>query len=109
MIDKWRKLLEPIIAKSLTPMDWAQVKQQKSILFEGKTSVVVANDGAANGKKALQIWLAAGDMDEVSNLLLDAENYAKKHGFAAMTYCGRRGWIRSHGYKEVAVVSIKEF
>lgn len=90
-------------------MSWADALKQPTVLFEGVGSVVVANDGAYQGKKALQIWLAAGDMSEVSNLLLDAENYAKNNGFTALTYCGRRGWIRSHGFKEVAVVSVKEF
>jgi hypothetical protein len=107
--DKWRALLEPVIDKSLTRMTWEEAKSQKSVVFESQNSVLVANDGSFEGKKALQIWLAAGDIEEVSDLAEKAEKYAKDNGFAAMTYCGRRGWIRTHGYKEVAVVSVKEF
>jgi hypothetical protein len=106
--EKWRSLLEPIIQKSLTPMEWAEAKRQPSVVFETEHSVLVCNDGAFEGKKALQIWLAAGNMEEVGELLDRAEQYATNNGFAAMTYCGRRGWIRTHGYREVAVVSVKE-
>jgi hypothetical protein len=106
--DKWRTLLEPVIDKSLTRMTWAEAQRQPSVVFESEGSVLVANEGSFDGKKALQIWLAAGNIDEVSSLAEQAEEHAKKHGFAAMTYCGRRGWIKTHGYKEVAVVSVKE-
>lgn len=108
MIDKWRKLLEPVVKNSLTPMSWDEVKNQKYVLFEGKQSVIVANDGAFAGKKALQLWLAAGEMDEVSSLYLQAQDYAMQNGYEAITYCGRRGWIKSHGFKEIAVVAVKE-
>jgi hypothetical protein len=102
--DKWREKLEPVIQKSLYPISWDDAKKQNSLVFEGDNSVIVANDGG----ETLHIWLAVGDMNEVSNLAENVETFAKNNGYKRLMYCGRRGWIRTHGYKEVAVVSVKD-
>ena len=107
MIDKWRHILEPLVNESLCAIPWEEVKSQDYILFELDQSVLVANSGVMLGKKALQIWLAAGIMDEVDVLLQQAENYGRTNGYELISYCGRKGWVRSHGYKEVATVGVK--
>jgi hypothetical protein len=107
MIDKWRYLLEPLVNESLCAIPWEQVREQDYILFELEESVLVANSGVMLGKKALQIWLAAGIMDQVDILAQQAEDYGRANGFELISYCGRKGWVRSHGYKEVATVGVK--
>ena len=108
MIDKWRHILEPLVNEGLAPIPWEQVKQQPYILFESDSSVVVANSSVMFSKKALQIWLTAGIMSEVSALLQQAESYGRSNGYELISYCGRKGWIKSQGYKEVATVGVKE-
>ena len=108
MIDKWRHLLEPLVQKSLVAIPWEEVRLQDYILFELGESVLVANNGTMLGKKALQIWLAAGIMSEIDVLAQQAENYGRTNGYELISYCGRKGWVKSHGYKEVATVGVKE-
>jgi hypothetical protein len=107
VIDKWRHLLEPLVNESIAPIPWEQVRQQNYILFESDNSVLVANSSNMLGKKALQIWLAAGIMSEIDILAQQAENYGRANGFELISYCGRKGWIKTHGYKEVATVGVK--
>jgi hypothetical protein len=107
VIDKWRYLLEPLINESIAPIPWEQVKKQDYILFECGNSVLVANSGFMFGKKSIQIWLAAGIMEEIDVLAQQAEDYGRNNGFELISYCGRKGWIKSHGYKEVATVGVK--
>jgi len=107
LIDKWRHLLEPLVNESLAPIPWELVKSQDYILFESEQSVLVVNKGFMLGKKALLIWLAAGIMDEIDVLAQQAENYGKSEGYEIISYCGRKGWIKTHGYTEVATVGVK--
>ena len=107
MIDKWRHLLEPLVQKSLCAIPWEEVQAQPYVLFESDQSVLVANDGVMLGKKALQIWLAAGIIEEIDILAQQAEDYGRSKGYEIISYCGRKGWIRAHGYQEVATVGVK--
>ncbi len=107
-MNKWRHLLEPLINESIAPIPWDQALKQPYILFESDSSVVVANISNMLNRKALQIWLTAGIMHEVDSLLQQAEKYGRDNGFELISYCGRRGWLKSQGYKEIATVGVKE-
>ena len=61
--------------------------------------------------RSLNIWLAGGDLDEILDMLPDAEEFAKDHGCSLIEITGRRGWkraLRPFGFKEEAVVLTKE-
>ena len=53
--------------------------------------------------KALNVFLAVGDLDEVMALQPDLEAFGRQHGCKAMRMEGRKGWRRvlpEHGWKE---------
>jgi hypothetical protein len=108
MMDKWRHSLEPLILDSLTPIPWDEVKKQNPILFESENSVLLCTVGRMYGEKSLHLTVAAGKMNEVDGLYKEAELYAKQHGFSSIAYAGRRGWLKTHGFKEVSVIGYKE-
>ena len=57
-------------------------------------------------KKVLHVFLAAGEMDQLFDMIDDATEWAKGHGCTAMTLAGRPGWQRvlsKHGFTPVLV------
>lgn len=107
-MDKWKNLIMPVVESSVSPMTWEEVKAKPTILFEGKESVLLALPNELLGRKMLLIWVAAGNLSEVSDLFKQCEEYAKSR-FDGVCYLGRRGWIKTHGFKEIAVIGVKGF
>ena len=57
--------------------------------------------------RALNVFLAVGNLDEVLSLLPDLEAFGREHGCEKMRMEGRKGWARvlpSHGWKENKLV-----
>lgn len=53
--------------------------------------------------RALNVFLAVGNLDEVLSLLPDLESFGREHGCEKMRMEGRRGWARvlpAYGWKE---------
>ena len=107
-MDKWKHLIMPVVESSISPMTWEEVKAKPTVLFEGKESVLLALPNELLGRKMLLIWVAAGNLSEVSDLIAKCEEYAKKH-FEGVCYVVRKGWVKTHGFKEIAVIGVKEF
>ena len=105
-MDKWRHLIEPTVMDSISPMTWEQVKAKNPLVFEGKESVILALPNELLGRKMLLIWVAAGNLSEVSDLFKQCEKYAKDK-FDGVCYVGRKGWLKTHGFKEIAVIGVK--
>lgn len=67
----------------------------------GRSALLAELIGLADGK-VLHIYLAAGELGEVTNILRpQAELFARMNGATAAIIGGRRGWIRAwrqHGY-----------
>jgi hypothetical protein len=105
-MDKWRHLIEPTVLESISPIPWEQVKAKNPIVFEGKESVLLALPNELLGRKMLLIWVAAGNLSEVSDLFKQCEEYAKDK-FDGVCYVGRKGWVKTHGFKEIAVIGVK--
>lgn len=105
-LEHWRWLIEPEIAHDgLTPVSWDELLSMPGVmLYEGDRSVVLAVDSAAGRC----IWLAAGVLEEVSELVDEAQAQAARDGVRGLVYVGRRGWIRALGFTEVAVVGTRE-
>lgn len=108
LLTKWRHLIEPEISSGLTPVPWEQALSMPLIVVEGERSVLVLLDAEIEGRPVRSIWVAAGVMDEVLQLMDQAEDLARKDGIGAMAYIGRRGWVRAAGYDEKAVIGVKE-
>jgi hypothetical protein len=105
-MDKWRHLIEPTVLESISPIPWEQVKAKSPLVFEGKESVLLALPNELLGRKMLLIWVAAGNLSEVSDLFKQCEEYAKDK-FDGVCYVGRKGWVKTHGFKEIAVIGVK--
>ena len=105
-MDKWRHLIEPTVLESISPIPWEQVKAKSPLVFEGKESVLLALPNELLGRKMLLIWVAAGNLSEVSDLFKQCEEYAKDR-FDGVCYVGRKGWVKTHGFKEIAVIGVK--
>lgn len=108
LLNKWRHLIEPEISSGLTPVPWEQVLAMPVRVVEGEGSVLVLVDAQIAGRDVRSIWVAAGAMAEVLQLMDKAEDLARKDGIGAMAYVGRRGWARAAGYNELAVIGLKE-
>ena len=105
-MEKWRHLIEPTVLESISPISWDEVKAKNPLVFEGKESVLLALPNELLGRKMLLIWVAAGNLSEVSDLFKQCEEYAKDK-FDGVCYVGRKGWVKTHGFKEIAVIGVK--
>jgi hypothetical protein len=105
-MEKWRHLIEPTVLKSISPISWDEVKAKNPLVFEGKESVLLALPNELLGRKMLLIWVAAGNLSEVSDLFKQCEEYAKDK-FDGVCYVGRKGWVKTHSFKEIAVIGVK--
>lgn len=64
-------------------------------------------------KLVLHLFLAAGNLDELEELYLEAEAYARKEGCSYITILGRQGWEKSfltknHNFKVICSELMKE-
>ena len=108
LLNKWRHLIEPETSSGLTPVDWATVCTMPVLVFEGEKSVIVALDSSLKGEAVRTIWVAAGELGEVLEIVKRVEDSAREAGKAAVVFMGRRGWVRSAvGYKDLATIGIK--
>ncbi|HEX4843207.1 MAG TPA: hypothetical protein VFV57_06010 [Limnobacter sp.] len=106
-LNRWRHLIEPAIQESITPMPWAEVCSLDVSVLEGKASVLVACDSNIGGKPVRSIWVAAGVLDEVLELVERACAQARRDGHTSICYIGRRGWVKTAGFSELAIVGIR--
>ena len=108
-LEKWRHLIEPETSGGLTPVRWSEVLTMPLMLVEGHQSVLLLRDCRIDGRAMRSIWVAAGQLSEVLDLVRVAEAEARSAGIGAMVFMGRRGWIRAAGdYREVATIGLKE-
>lgn len=109
LLTKWRHLIEPETGTGLNPVAWEDVLKMKLRVFEGESSVVVARLVQMGGVRTLSIWVAAGQLNEVMDLVDQAEAYAVEQRCRQVVFVGRRGWIRAaNGYSDVATIGVKE-
>ena len=107
-LERWRSVIEPIIQNSIAPAPWEYIVQQNIVLFDRPESVLLCMVSDWKGKKSLHITVAAGKMDEVNEMYLEAEEYARQHDCKTIIYVGRTGWLKTHGFKNEAVIGCKE-
>lgn len=75
----------------------AEVATGHMQLWLGDNATAVTQIVDMPRKKVCQIFLAAGDYDELAKMEVDAAAWAKAQGCDAMMQSGRRGWTRRLG------------
>lgn len=115
--ERWAKA-RPLVLRALkhaggthTAEDVAvEILQGRAQLWCGRESVIVTELIAYPRLKACRIWLASGDMAELTKEMLpDVEAWASSEGCGRMEIVGRKGWRRVlSDYHEPSVVLEKE-
>jgi hypothetical protein len=115
--ETWAKA-RPLIKRALkysggthTPEDvFDAITSGGAQLWCGAASVIVTQIVVYPRLKACRIWLAGGDMAELTETMLpDVEAWAKAKGCKRMQVVGRKGWARVlRDYREPSVVLEKE-
>lgn len=105
--DKVWALLEP--AAELGDISQSEVidglSRGEYILFGNETSAALA----APMGNTLRIGLAGGDLEELQQVEIEIDLYARRIGFERIEIVGRDGWLKTlPGYKKAAVVLRKE-
>lgn len=108
LLNKWRHLIEPVVLSSVTPISWDAVCAMELMVYEGKKSVILAHDKWLGPRFTRSIWVAAGELEEVIELVERVCEDAKQAGLSCVSYVGRRGWVRAAGFDEAATVGIRE-
>ena len=63
-------------------------------LFRNETALIVAEIQAYPLARVTNIWLGAGDLNGIKNLLPEVEVFAKEQGCSRLEFTGREGWKR---------------
>lgn len=114
-----RDKIRELIARGLEYGDDYSVDDVLKEVFSNKADIWIGEDSVAvttllqlPQATRFNIWVAAGDMDElVSEMHPVFEARARDAGCKRMVITGRRGWVRAMkdlGYREVATVVAKE-
>lgn len=89
-------------------MTWDEFLAHNMQTWSTDKTILVSHPSDYLGKPHLAIWLVHGDMQDFDDLFEQCQKFAKSNGYAGIVYSGRRGWIRTHGFKELAVFAVKE-
>lgn len=61
------------------------------------------------GVRAINGWLAGGELSEVLQTVKAIEAYARERGFHALSVSGRRGWLKVFdGFQDAGTTLVKE-
>ena len=95
-LERWRHLIEPEMARCVTPMTWAEVLglADTSLLYEDKASVMLVRGAEIAGDRVCTIVVAAGVLEEMWRIAALVERDARAAGFRRVLFLGRRGWTR---------------
>lgn len=80
-------------------------------LWQEGDSTVVTEIVQYPNYRSFNVWLAAGNLDEIKALLPGAERYAQAHGCTQMELTGRPGWTKAlsdEGFRQQSVVLVKD-
>lgn len=116
-IDAYRKQIEAALAYADDSHSFEDIKKDVASgalqFWPGMSSVVITEIVTVPRYKALNLFLAGGNMTELQAMLPELEHFAKHVGADRMMLNGRKGWLRSflklEGYTEKSVVLEKKF
>ena len=106
--EKHREAVAKCLAESCTPHTIEFLEAQPVTVLSDDFACLVVIPTELLGKRLLSIWVAVGMMESVTKLFNQAEQLAKAQGLAGTVYLGRRGFLRSHGFSEIATLGFKE-
>ena len=91
---------------------WQAVEDGEAIFWPGRASAVITQVWIFPQAKALNYWLAGGDLDELVNEMRPLiEERAKAAGLTHIIIAGRGGWtraLRATGYAPIWTALGKE-
>lgn len=97
-IERAQPWLEAALAHGQDTHGWDDVLMAvatgKAQFWPGETAAIVTEILDHPRCRALHIWLAGGNMDELLQMLPDIERWATEQGCKSVTITGRRGWQR---------------
>lgn len=107
-----RELLQKALDRSLGVLSvddvLTKIARQEMQLWECPNSVAVTQISRLPQKTVANIALAAGDLNELLDLVPLIEDWAKTQGADVVTVVGRKGWAKAlSGYQEQAVFLAK--
>lgn len=115
MIDYYRELIESALEYSGGTHVFEDVKRS---ILAGKMQIWPAQRGVAiteiieyPKKRVLHVFLAAGEMDQITDMIESAAQWGRTQGCTSLTLSGRKGWERvldRYGFKPVMVVMERE-
>ena len=77
--------------------------------FEGERSAIVANVHEYPRCKSVNIFLAAGELDELIAMEKDVIEWGRAQGCDRVEWAGRRGWLKKlEGYTILCTMAFKE-
>jgi len=97
-----RPWLEAALERSGFDMDFDEIVDrtlhEDFDLWPGESSVIVTETAGDR----LNLWLAAGDLEELEYMMRSIDTWAREIGFHQILLFARRGWertfLRDHGY-----------
>lgn len=116
MIEQYRKQIEAALEYADDSHSFEDIKDavRQGLLqfWPGFSSVVITEVISFPRYKALNLFLAGGNITELQAMLPEIENYAKYVGADRIVLSGRKGWVRSflknEGYAEKMVTLEKK-
>jgi hypothetical protein len=111
VIDANREYIEAALAHGNGTHDFESVRDAilagTMQLWPASKSAAVTEVVEYAKKKVINVFLAGGDLDEITRGFDSVAAWAKAHGCDSMTIEGRKGWTRvldKHGFEPVFVV-----
>ena len=86
----------------------AEIERGEAIFWPGEKAAVVTQIWDFPRAKAVNFWLAGGDLDELRVMHDAISTWAKAQGCTHSIIAGRAGWSRVLGYKTAWTAMSKE-
>ena len=111
VIDDNREYIEAALARGNGTHDFESVRDAilagTMQLWPAPKSAAVTEVVEYAKKKVINVFLAGGDLDEITRGIDSVAAWGKAQGCDSMTIAGRKGWTRvldGHGFEPVFVV-----
>jgi hypothetical protein len=110
MIERYRDMIDSALAYSGGTHTFEDVQELvatgKAQLWPAERGVAVTEIIVYPRKRVLHIFLAAGEMDQLLDMIESAAQWGRTQGCTSLTMSGRMGWQRvldKQGFKPVLV------
>ncbi|MCH1580843.1 MAG: hypothetical protein L7S55_09070 [Luminiphilus sp.] len=98
-IEPYRSLIDQALEHAGGTHDFEDVLDRiligDMLFWPGKKSCMVTEIVQYPRKRAMHVFLAAGDLTEIKSMEPDLRTFAKKLQCDGLSLAGRRGWVRA--------------